>query len=106
MRHFCRDTILSPEECYLADTAVQEDQIIAEVDDANYLVINMPPRFGKTSLLRRLQQRLQSKYYVMYVDFGTDDAVFASEQQFVHFALQQAADSMRDGGCPEALIRM
>ena len=58
-----------PDRHYMVDLTSRLEQIKAQVDDGQYLVINRGRQYGKTTTLRALAKFLADEYYVLSLDF-------------------------------------
>lgn len=90
---------------YMADISDKTDRIISElIEPGCYFTINRARQYGKTTLLSRLAEKLQERYYVISISFeGTDD-IFTSAQNLVNGFLRLTARELCRTGISPGLL--
>ena len=84
MKRFNTTGLCIPSEHYMVSTQSRVDEIVRMVDNGDYFTINRARQYGKTTLLNALKNTLQTKYFVVSLDFqGISYSGFSSEESFV-----------------------
>lgn len=90
---------------YMADISDKIARIVSElIEPGCYFTINRARQYGKTTLLSRLAEKLQERYYVISISFeGTDD-IFTSAQNLVNGFLRLTARELCRTGISPGLL--
>lgn len=68
-KYFNVNGACNPNLHYMVDITDKLTQIRSMVDAGQYFTINRARQYGKTTVLRALNQYLQEDYYVVLIDF-------------------------------------
>ncbi len=83
----------------MADVSKKLASILKMVDEGAYFIVNSPHKYGKTSLIHSLSNRLivSDQYLVVFIHFQDfDDASFEKEAAFVNAFAQKIEDQVGD----------
>ena len=96
-----------PEENYMVDMSDSVTQIKKLIDNKLYLVIDKPPKIGKTTMLAALERSLiDSGYTVIAVNFGhLDNDCFKWEAIFCVGFIKQAVSALQFAVCNKDYIK-
>ncbi len=84
LKRFNTEGICNYEDYYMADISSQLEQARTFVDMGKYFTIQLPPRYGKTTLLAALENELKDDYIVAGLSFlSFDRACFTDVFAFV-----------------------
>ena len=72
-KEFNTTAVCIPKLHYMVNLQSRLEEIKKMVDAGKYFTINRARQYGKTTLLRALNQYLQSDYYVIFIDFQMFD---------------------------------
>ena len=105
MRRKFNDTSLCvPHRHYMADTSAKIGQIIELVEAGEYLTINRPRQFGKTTILHLLNTRLNLRddYLALSLSFeDMDTDTWQRQDRFIRTFLDMLALEFESLGLPE-----
>jgi len=91
---------------YMADISQKISKIEKMVDYGQYITINRPRQYGKTTTLNTLANTLRGKYIIIKTSFeGVSDDMFLSEENFCGMIFDVFADSVEfiDPGLSDVL---
>ncbi len=88
--------ICVPNKHYMVDISNKINIMIKMVSQGDYLVINKPRQFGKTTTLNVLENSCKNDYNVISISFeGAGDDLFSSEKVFCNNLLSIFSSSVR-----------
>lgn len=91
-----------PEMHYMVNLDGRLAEIKALIDNGEYFTINRARQYGKTTVLRRLNQYLKSDYYVVLMDFQTFGAEeFTNENTFALAFAEEFLQILKQTGFSE-----
>ncbi|MCL2775245.1 MAG: ATP-binding protein [Oscillospiraceae bacterium] len=107
MKKFNTTGTCVPEEDYMVDISGRATQIKKLVDNRLYLVIEKPPKLGKTTMLAALERVLtDSGYTVISINFGhLDGDCFKWEEIFCVGFIKQAVNALQFAVCDRDYIK-
>ncbi|MDR3597731.1 AAA-like domain-containing protein [Clostridium sp.] len=83
MKYFNVTGLCIPEKHYMVNISSKVKKIIEMVDRGDYITINRPRQFGKTTTFNELVEELNKKYIVIDASFeGIGDDLFETEEKF------------------------
>lgn len=105
-RYFNITGSCNPEKHYMVNLDGRLAQIKAMIDSGEYFCINRGRQYGKTTLLKALEQYLREEYIVLRMDFQFFDAGdFQNTETFVMAFAQELYDQMEvKGFIPDSLL--
>lgn len=72
-----------PEYHYMVDISDKVEEIMSYIEAGEYFTMNRARKYGKTTTLEALKERLQKEYTVFSISFeGLTSETFASENTF------------------------
>lgn len=99
-RYFNITGSCNPEKHYMVNLDGRLAQIKAMIDSGEYFCINRGRQYGKTTLLKALEQYLREEYIVLRMDFQFFDAGdFQNTETFVMAFAQELHDQMEVKEC-------
>lgn len=105
-RYFNITGSCNPEKHYMVNLDSRLQQIKAMIDNGEYFCINRGRQYGKTTLLKALEQYLREEYIVIRMDFQFFDAGdFQNTETFVMAFAQELHDQVEvKGVVPDSLL--
>ncbi|WP_341349719.1 AAA family ATPase [Clostridium butyricum] len=94
-KRFNTTGVCIPSMHYMVNIDDKLDKIKKYIDRSDYFVINRPRKYGKTTTMYMLEQKLKQDYIVLSISFeGIGDDVFLKEEDFSKTFIELIADNI------------
>lgn len=90
-----------PVHHYMADISGKIDKLVQMVEDGDYLSVNRPHQFGKTTVFYLLEKRLNADNNYLAIDIsfeGIDSPTYDSHQSFISTVIDLMEQRLSDMG--------